>query len=76
MDTPPPPIAEPAALNAEDIVRTRAERPLRMAAVTPATGFEPLVGHAPLPSAVPSYAAPISFDWRRDEVLAGAGKEE
>ncbi len=56
-----------------DLVRVGVERPLRMAVDTPPRIRDDLLSASePLfASAVPSYATPASFDWRRDTPLAG-----
>jgi len=59
-----------------DLITLGAERPLRMAVAAPPTSSQPMI-EAPRAaetrvSAVPSYAAAISFDWRRDEPMASS----
>jgi hypothetical protein len=64
MDEPPHPTAC-------EIVRIGAENPIRMAAVTPRTGHEPMVQPKAHVSATPVYTVAIDYEWRRDEVMAG-----
>jgi hypothetical protein len=65
----------PIMLPAE-MITVGVERPIRMAVDAPSSADEPMIPAAMIPaaetraSAVPSYAAPISFDWRRDQPLA------
>ena len=64
----PPPFIEP--LLAENVVRTRAERPIRMKAVTEPSGPAQFAGATTLFSATPSYVVAL-YEWRRRDVLAG-----
>jgi hypothetical protein len=66
----------PIMLPAE-MITVGVERPVRMAVAAPPSADEPMIPAADTRvSAVPSYAAPISFDWRRDQPLADVSRRD